>query len=86
MGGSETVGWIATGLTIVAATLVAADLGRRITGWAFVVFTLGSAAWIVSAHLDGDAPLGLTNIILAGINAFGVWRWLVRKAPGSQSA
>lgn len=84
MGGAETVGWVATGLTIVAASLVALDLGRRITGFAFIVFSLGSAAWVVAAHLDGDGPLGTTNLALLAINLIGVWRWLVRKAPGAK--
>lgn len=83
---ASVAGWIATGLTMVAAIMVAADLGRRITGIGFVVFTLASVAWIATAQLKGDTPLGVTNAMLLVVNAIGAWRWLVlRGAQGTNA-
>ena len=77
----EPAKWIATILTIIAAVLVASDLGRRITGYGFVVFSVGSAAWIVASLLDAEAPLALTNLVMLPINLLGVYRWLIVKSP-----
>ena len=40
--------WLAALGAIIAAGLVAADLGRRWTGIGFVVFVVVSVAWIAS--------------------------------------
>ena len=39
--------WIAAIGTIVAAALLAADLGRRVTGAGFVLFCIVAVTWIV---------------------------------------
>ena len=41
----EMAGWIAPIATMIAAMMTAANLGARVTGWGFVVFTVGSIAW-----------------------------------------
>ena len=46
----EVVKWTASISGMVAAFAVAADLGRRVTGWGFVLFLLSSAAWITSSE------------------------------------
>ena len=46
--------WVATIATILAALMTAANLGARVTGWGFAMFTLGSAAWI-TADLTGGS-------------------------------
>lgn len=69
--------WIASGLTIVSAGLVAADKGRRVTGFGFVLFCAASITWIVSALLGGATPLAATNAVLLMINAYGVWQYLL---------
>ena len=69
--------WIAAIGTMLAAGLIAADLGRKVTGWGFVLFCAVSATWIVSG-LTGDAPpIAAMNGILLLINAWGVWRYLL---------
>ena len=69
--------WIAAIGTIFAAGLIAADLGRRVTGWGFVLFCAVSVTWIVSG-LTGDAPpIAAMNAILLAINAWGVWQYLL---------
>ena len=56
------------------------ELGTRVTGWGFVVFAVGSAAWIV-AGLEGDElSVVITDGILLVINLFAVWRWLGRQS------
>lgn len=82
----ELLKWAATIFTLLGAGLTASDLGRRITGWGFVAFSFGSACWLGAAQLEQETQLGLTNIVLLAVNAFGVWRWLVRKAPGGAEA
>jgi hypothetical protein len=76
--------WLATGGTILGAGMTAADLGRRATGWGFAVLAAGSACWLVAAQMEQESQLGLTNMVLLVLNAAGVWRWLVRKAPGGK--
>lgn len=78
--------WAATAFTIVGAGMTAADMGRRLTGWGFAALAGGSACWLASAQLEQETQLGLTNLLLLALNLFGVWRWLVRKAPGGAEA
>lgn len=69
--------WIAAIGTMMAAGLIAADLGRRATGWGFVLFCAVSITWIVSG-LTGDAvPIAAMNAVLLLINAWGVWQYLL---------
>lgn len=71
--------WYAALSGIVAAFMVAADYGRRTTGWGFVIFLTSSIAWIAGAVLAKDGALGTQNVVLFGINLLGVYRYLVRK-------
>lgn len=66
-----------------AALIVALDLGRRITGWAFVLFVTSSIALIGWGFLQRDSEgIGWQNVVLLFINATGVYRYLIRgKAP-----
>ena len=74
----NTLKWIATAATTVAALVVALDLGRRRTGWGFVLFSFGSVAWVAGAVLASDWALTTTNGVLFAINLFGVWQYLIR--------
>lgn len=76
----ETLGWIASAATMVAAIMTAANLGSRVTGMGFVVFTIGSVAWSAVGILTGQTSLIITNVFLFAVNLFGVWRWLGRQA------
>lgn len=69
--------WIAAIGTIIAAALVAADIGRRWTGWGFVLFMAVSITWIISGALNSAISLVIQNIALLGINGWGVWRYLL---------
>lgn len=71
--------WFATAATTIAAFMVAMDAGRRVSGWGFVLFVVGSVAWIAGAVLTQDWPLTTTNSVLFAINLFGVYRYLIRK-------
>ncbi|MES2120892.1 MAG: PRC-barrel domain-containing protein [Pseudomonadota bacterium] len=86
---TDLIPWIATALTIVAATMTAANLGSRITGYGFVVFLVGSLAWLSHGLISGQPALTWTNAVLTLLNIFGVWRWLGRQArveEGAQAA
>jgi hypothetical protein len=64
----------------IAALVVALDLGRRVTGWAFVLFVTSSIALIAWGFLKDDSEgIGWQNVALLFINATGVYRYLVRK-------
>jgi len=81
--------WFATAATIAAATLTASNLGSRITGYGFVIFTVGSISWLAYGALAGEAALVWTNAVLTFLNLFGVWRWLGRQVKveeGSRAA
>jgi len=81
--------WIAPAATMIAAMMTAANLGARMTGWGFVVFTAGSLAWSLIGHASGQPNLLATNAFLTIVNLVGVWRWLGRQAgyeDGGKSA
>lgn len=78
--------WVATVATIVAACMTASNLGWRITGMGFVVFTIGSIAWLTLGILTGQPALVWTNVAMTLLNLFGVWRWLGRQAKVEQGA
>ncbi len=85
----EIAGWIAPAATMIAAMMTAANLGARVTGWGFVVFTVGSIAWTTVGLSSGQTNLVLSNGFLTIVNLVGVWRWLGRQATydkGSHAA
>ena len=69
--------WIAAIGTMIAAGLIAADLGRRVTGWGFVLFCAVAVTWIVSGLSSDALPIAAMNGILLVINAWGVWQFLL---------
>jgi hypothetical protein len=68
--------WIAPAATMIAAMMTGANLGTRVTGWGFVVFTIGSIAWSVVGLTTEQANLLATNGFLTLVNLIGIWRWL----------
>lgn len=72
--------WLAPAATMLAAVMTAANLGARVTGWGFVVFTIGSLGWIAVGLGSGQTNLIVTNGVLSIINIIGIWRWLGRQA------
>lgn len=69
--------WIAAIGTMIAAGLIAADTGRRGTGWGFILFCAVSITWIVSGMTSGAIPIAAMNAVLLLINAWGVWQYLL---------
>lgn len=75
------------GAATLAALAVSLNLGRRWTGWAFVVFVTSSIALVAWGFLQPDSEgIGWQNIALLIINAIGVYRYLILKEkPGEQA-
>jgi hypothetical protein len=68
------------GAATIAALVVSLNLGRRITGWAFVLFVTSSIALVGWGFLGEDSEgIGWQNVALLVINAVGVWRYLISK-------
>ena len=66
----------------IAALIVSLDLGRRPTGYGFVIFVTSSIALVLWGFLSDKAEgIGTQNIILFVINLIGVYRYLIRKKP-----
>jgi hypothetical protein len=82
----ETISWVATVATIIAASLTAANLGSRITGYGFVIFTVGALCWIAVGSATHQPALLWTNVILTILDIFGIWRWLGRQAEVEEGA
>jgi hypothetical protein len=81
--------WVATAATIIAAFMTAANLGPRVTGYGFAVFTLGAICWITVGAASGQPALTWTNVVLVVLDVFGVWRWLgwqAKVAEGGEAA
>ena len=83
---AESISWVATIATIIAAFLTAANLGSRITGYGFCVFLIGSICWLTVGLMTGQPALLWTNIVLTILNVFGIWRWLGRQAKVEEGA
>jgi hypothetical protein len=83
---ADFAGWVALVATCVAALMTASNLGARVTGWGFVIFTIGAAAWIVVGLATDQTQLLYSNIFLGLVDIFGIWRWLGRRARISDTA
>ncbi len=61
-----------------AALIVSLNLGRRVTGWAFVIFVTSSLALGAWGFLNEEGTgIGVQNIVLLAINLVGVYRYLI---------
>lgn len=78
--------WVAPLATTVAAIMVAANLGTRITGIGFIVFCVGSVAWMMVGYAIGQPNLIWQNALLLVVNVVGVWRWLGVRARYDKAA
>ena len=83
---ADSISWIATVATIIAAFMTASNLGSRVTGFGFVVFTLGALCWIATGVITNQPALTWTNVVLTVLDLFGVWRWLGRQARVEEGA
>lgn len=86
---ADTLSWVATVATIIAASMTAANLGSRVTGYGFAVFLVGSLSWLTVGWLTDQPALAWTNVVLTFLNIFGIWRWLGRQSGvehGAKSA
>ncbi|MEO0871317.1 MAG: hypothetical protein AAFY19_05050 [Pseudomonadota bacterium] len=61
---------------MIAAVMVAANAGSRITGIGFIVFCVSSLIWIATPIMGGNNTLAIQNVVLLGINLFDVYRYL----------
>ncbi|MBC7495869.1 MAG: hypothetical protein H7243_01730 [Sphingomonadaceae bacterium] len=78
--------WVAPIATTLAAIMVAANLGARLTGFGFVAFSIGSVAWIAIGLATGQNNLVWQNAVLLAVNALGIWRWLGLRARYDKGA
>lgn len=83
---ADLAGWVALVATCAAALMTASNLGARVTGWGFVIFSVGAAAWIMVGIATEQTQLLYSNIFLGIVDVFGVWRWLGRRARISDTA
>lgn len=82
----QVANWVAPIATTLAAVLVAANLGARLTGIGFLVFAIGSVAWMVIGVATGQSTLIWQNAVLLLVNIVGVWRWLGLRARYDKGA
>ena len=83
---AETISWIATVETIVAASMTASNLGSRVTGYGFMVFAAGALCWIAVGAMTHQPALLWTNVVLTFLDIFGIWRWLGRQSRVEEGA
>lgn len=83
---ADWISWLATAATVTAAFMTASNLGSRITGYGFAIFLVGSLSWLAVGILTDQQALVWTNVVLTGLNLFGVWRWLGRQARIEEGA
>jgi hypothetical protein len=78
--------WVAPAATIVAAMMVAANLGTRVTGWGFVVYTIGAIAWCTQGFVTHQYNLLWANGFLLVVDVAGIYRWLFQRARLDEGA
>lgn len=78
--------WVAPIATTIAAIMVAANLGTRLTGYGFIVFSVGSIAWMAIGWYTDQANLVWQNAFLLLVNIVGIWRWLGLRARYEKGA
>lgn len=62
---------------VVAALMIAMNLGERWTGIAFIIFVSSSLSLLLWGFLQDDSDgIGMQNVALLFINGFGVYRHL----------
>jgi hypothetical protein len=83
---TEIAEWVAPIATMIAALMTASNLGPRVTGWGFVVFTIGAIAWAAIGLATGQSNLLWQNIVLLVVDVFGIWRWLGQETRWAQGA
>ncbi|HEX3422744.1 MAG TPA: PRC-barrel domain containing protein [Sphingomicrobium sp.] len=83
---ADTISWAATAATVLAAFMTASNLGSRVTGLGFAVFTVGALCWVGVGFLSHEPALMWTNVILTALDLFGMWRWLGRQARVEEGA
>ncbi|HEX8535792.1 MAG TPA: hypothetical protein VF662_16655 [Allosphingosinicella sp.] len=78
MSTSELIEWYATVSGVIAALMLASDLGRKVTGFGFVLFCTMNVAWIVHARTQPEGGgLMWQNGILFAVNLLGVYQYLL---------
>ena len=83
---ADTISWVATIATVIAALMTASNLGSRVTGLGFAIFTAGALCWVRVGILSHEPALVWTNVVLTALDLFGVWRWLGRQAGMEEGA
>ncbi len=78
MSMAQLIEWYATISGVIAAIMLASDLGRKITGFGFVLFCTMNIAWIVHAQTQPEGGgLMWQNIVLFAVNLLGVYQYLL---------
>ncbi len=77
--------WVAAIGTIIAAAMVAADLGRRVTGFGFLLFCVVASLWVYSGLSSPDGmPIAIQNGLLLLVNLYGVWQFLLSRTKKAE--
>ncbi|HWH22763.1 MAG TPA: hypothetical protein VNT25_05665 [Allosphingosinicella sp.] len=81
--GLDIIEWFAAICAAIAAFMVSLDLGRRMTGFAFILFVFSSLGFIAYGILDPEpeGAIATLNFVLLLINLNGVYRYLIRRKP-----
>ena len=82
---SDILEWYGAISAVIAAAIVSANISRRVTGWAFVLFVTSSASLIAWGFTQEDTSgIGWQNVCLLAINMFGVYRYLLQRDPPAE--
>ena len=86
--GLDIIEWSAAIFAAIAALMISLDLGRRMTGFAFILFVFSSLGFIAYGLLDPEpeGAIASLNFVLLLINLNGVYRYLIRKKPPEAAA
>jgi len=67
--------WSGATIAVIAAVMLA--LNVAISPWAFVLYFISSLILSLWGWYSGAYAIALQNVIFIGINALGIYRWLI---------
>lgn len=73
--GMDWVEWLGAISGIGGAVIIALNIG--IVGYGYLVFSVSTICYLYVGWKLKRMPLLIMNIIFAGINILGIWRWLL---------
>ena len=75
----EALRWISAAMVVSGALTISSHGGPRRTGFGVLLMTIASVGWVCVGLMSDEFNLVAQNGVLFFVNAWGVWRYLLRR-------